>query len=474
MKKKAINKKNSSKLQKVLQIHFTYITLAVFLFITVVSVVSTGDITPSHAVLGTATQTTQQEGFSLSNFFSSFFSLFSRKNNAVLRTNHSLNTTITTIPVVTPTMFTPSQQATLTQDQLLAMADNTYADGNLPLGDNNYVTDTPKKGYIYLCHVQMGKSGGGAGVDGPWIKGNTWNIKEKTAVAGKVSWSTAIFSNTTSGSSRVLSGNDLPSHTTGVFPIQSSDQAYSYDRNPNTISPQSFSDTFPLSPTYSNTPSCMGGEVGIMLTGVALFNGFDAEYRDAAAHELQDSCSGHPEKTGEYHYHSLSNCITDVNETTIIGYALDGFPITGSKVATDKYLTTNDLDECHGITSAIIFNGKSTVTYHYVMTQDFPYSVSCFRGKPVTMQVIANSQGTGQQNGAQGMQTNTQQMSGQGIQQNAQSGMHQPPQEAITACSGKTSGSSCSFSGLNGIMYGICQTPPNQNSLACIPNHPVR
>jgi len=29
-------------------------------------------------------------------------------------------------------------------------------------------------------------------------------------------------------------------------------------------------------------------------------------------------------------------------------------------------------------------NGKKVTTYHYVMTQDFPYSVSCFRAEPVT------------------------------------------------------------------------------------------
>jgi len=46
-------------------------------------------------------------------------------------------------------------------------------------------------------------------------------------------------------------------------------------------------------------------------------------------------------------------------------------------------LTTDDLDECHGITSQILLDGKLTTSYHYVMTQDFPYSVSCFRGKAI-------------------------------------------------------------------------------------------
>ena len=129
-----------------------------------------------------------------------------------------------------------------------------------------------------------------------------------------------------------------------------------------------------------------------MLTGVPLFNGFDAKMRDAAAHEVQDSCNGHPQKSGQYHYHSLSACIKDVSEKTVIGYALDGYPITGPMVAPGRYLTTANLDECHGITSEIIEDGAKKITYHYVMTQDFPYSVSCFRGTPTRMGPVRRRQ----------------------------------------------------------------------------------
>jgi hypothetical protein len=127
----------------------------------------------------------------------------------------------------------------------------------------------------------------------------------------------------------------------------------------------------------------MGGEVGIMSDGVALFNAFDAGLRDAPAHELQDSCSGHPQGSDEYHYHSMPACFTDIGETIVLGYALDGFPITGPKLGPHDILTTADLDECHGITSTVMLDGKPVTTYHYVMTQDFPYSVSCFRSTPV-------------------------------------------------------------------------------------------
>jgi len=126
----------------------------------------------------------------------------------------------------------------------------------------------------------------------------------------------------------------------------------------------------------------MGGESGVMTTGVALFDGFDAGGRDAGAWEVQDSCSGHPQVDGEYHYHTLSSCIKDVSVKTVIGYALDGYPITGPTIANGNILTTDDLDECHGITSAINLDGKLVTSYHYVMTEDFPYSVSCFKATP--------------------------------------------------------------------------------------------
>ena len=96
-----------------------------------------------------------------------------------------------------------------------------------------------------------------------------------------------------------------------------------------------------------------------MTTGIALFDAFDAGGRDAGAWEVQDGCDGHPQMSSEYHYHTLSKCITDTSVDTVIGFALDGFPITGPKVADDNILTTKDLDECHGITSTVTLDDAS-------------------------------------------------------------------------------------------------------------------
>jgi hypothetical protein len=260
---------------------------------------------------------------------------------------------------------------------------NKYADGILPVGDEQYTTSSAQKGKVYMCNANfVPDSQAGAQTRGPWFIGTTqWDLNEKYAVQGSVKWEQNITSQQ-SGGKRIITTNGLPDHDTGIFPVGSSDPAYQYDRNPNAIKSQSLTYDLAGSPAYGS-PNCMGGEVGILLTGVPLFNAFDAGGRDAGAWEIQDACEGHPQGSGIYHYHTLSSCITDVNVSTVIGFALDGFPITGPKVGDDNFLTTDDLDECHGIVSEIILDGTKTTMYHYVMTQDFPYSVSCFRAEAI-------------------------------------------------------------------------------------------
>ncbi|HET6864171.1 MAG TPA: YHYH protein [Candidatus Saccharimonadales bacterium] len=263
---------------------------------------------------------------------------------------------------------------------------NKYANGILPVGDGKYSSSAPAVGTVYACagYAQNLSGGqGGAGGRGPWFIGTSqYNMNKKIHVQGNKMWQ-ASFSNKLAGATRTITTNDLPNHPTGTFPISAADPAYAYDRNPNAISGQSFTYSLSASPVYAATPNCMGGEAGVMLTGVALFNGFDAGGRDAGAWEVQDSCSGHPQKDGVYHYHTLSSCIKDISVKTVIGFALDGYPITGPQVGTNNILTTSDLDECHGLTSQVVLDGKDVTTYHYVMTQDFPYSVSCFRAQPI-------------------------------------------------------------------------------------------
>jgi len=231
-------------------------------------------------------------------------------------------------------------------------------------------------------------------VTGPWIdqEAGTWNAEEKVAVLGQVDWPEAEFAIGEGGELRGISGNDLPDHPTGEFPIPTDSKAYEYDRNPNSISAQEISFEVPFNPTEAAEPSCMGGEAGVLLTGAAIFNGFDANGQDAVAHELQDDCDGHPQAAGAYHYHSQSACVTDnqpgEGHSPLIGYALDGFGIYGHHGENGEVLTNEDLDECHGHTHAVDWNDSTTNLFHYHSTYEFPYTVSCFRGEPAQLQVV--------------------------------------------------------------------------------------
>ena len=255
----------------------------------------------------------------------------------------------------------------------------------LVLGDKRYVTNAPKKGYVYSCQSQF--NGGGAFRQGPWINGSTWDATQKIAVQGAVRHN-SIFRNTLTSSSSILSGNGLPPHTTGVFPIASSDPAYQYDRNPNSIKSYTLRASLARNPSRLSKAQCVGGTIGVMKSGIPLFSAFDAGGRDAVANEVQDRCGGHPQISGQYHYHSLSACLADTgarnSHSKLLGWALDGFGIYGYRGVGGAVMTTATLDVCHGHTHTISWRGRSVRMYHYHATRDFPYVISCYRGKAIT------------------------------------------------------------------------------------------
>lgn len=263
---------------------------------------------------------------------------------------------------------------------------NRYQDGILPVGDGKYTGQGPKQGYVYACsdyaHSLAGQPTGTT--KAPWLShdGKTYNQSKKPQVQGSVIWQPDTTNLVIDGT-RNLVTSSLPSHPTGTFPVGSPDPSYRYAHNANAITSQTATYRLPYRPTYQTKPNCVHQQVGIMLTGAALYAALNPGGRDAGAWELTDHCGGQPDSQGIYHYHILSPCISDTSVQSVIGFAMDGYPITGPKIASDNVLTSRDLDVCHGITSQITLDGRSVRTYHYVMTSDFPYSVSCFRGKPV-------------------------------------------------------------------------------------------
>lgn len=260
---------------------------------------------------------------------------------------------------------------------------------HIPLGDGKATTDGPQRGYIYVCRLP--RDGGGAQSSGPWISadGATWDEKKKISVRGNVEWPAALKIRI-NGGIREISGNGLPDHATGTFPVQPEDPAFQYDHNPNSIMPRLLDWRLPAQPQIAAQAHCLGmGAIGILLSGTRLFSAIDAEGRDAVAHEVQDGCQGHPQRNGEYHYHSVSPCVVHNRlgqHSPLVGYAADGFGIYGNLGEYGEPLTNADLDACHGHSHLIMVNGVSKVEYHYHATREFPYTVGCFRGVPVQLE----------------------------------------------------------------------------------------
>jgi hypothetical protein len=276
----------------------------------------------------------------------------------------------------------PSTSATTTTTTTPAPATTTTVLRSLPLGDGKLSTGA-EVGSVFSCQTTFGPAGG-AFRDGPWILGATWDPTAKINVRGAVAWPQAQHSIERQGANRVITTNGVPAKTTtGVFPVAADDPAYQYDRNPNTISPRAVTYMVPAEPAPADAPRCVNmGAIGVLDDGVVLFNALDAQGRDAAAHEVLDNCDGHPERTGQYHRHTIPSCTLagTTAGATLVGYALDGFGIYVERRADGALPTNADLDACHGRTSPVPWDGATVTMYHYVATAEYPYTVGCFRG----------------------------------------------------------------------------------------------
>lgn len=223
------------------------------------------------------------------------------------------------------------------------------------------------------------------------------------------------------GNTRTMITNALPDHKTGQFPGPG---------NPNTISAQKRTYSFPVNPKYIGNPQWVR-EPGVALNGVKFEPGTaevvecdtGENYRVEAFQELVnlglDFNNAHVQPTGAYHYHGTPTSVIEKfdsgNDLVHVGFAHDGFPMYYSKTGAYKpsyklidgsregedctYETrrntrgisvgghhdgtytsdfeyvdgSGDLDECNGVT----IDGK----YMYLVTNEFPYVSRCLMGE---------------------------------------------------------------------------------------------
>ena len=230
------------------------------------------------------------------------------------------------------------------------------------------------------------------------------------------------------GDYRHIESNGIPDHAHGDFPNRN---------NPNRIAEQRHTYRVPLNPVPAVAPIDAGGmPFGVALNGVPFDPGTaelwrnDPNWRyDALSGKINlgiDQSNAHVQPSGAYHYHGLPlgliNKVARPDTIVLVGYAADGFPIynqfghadprdaasplrklrssyqlkkgqrpNGAQGPGGAYDGTfnqdyeyipgsGDLDECNG--RFAVTPEYPDGTYHYVITEQFPFISRLFRGTP--------------------------------------------------------------------------------------------
>ena len=225
---------------------------------------------------------------------------------------------------------------------------------------------------------------------------------------------------------RHVRSNGIPDHQTGSFPNAA---------NPHTIQAQNLYYKMTASPQWGPRAYDLGlWPFGVALNGIP-FDPYTAEWyqndRNSGWHYEAlsgfinlgaDMNNAHVQPNGLYHYHGLPWGVMDndpFHHSNLIGYAADGYPIyaqygysdpgnSGSpikQIASSYRLKsgnrsggpggaydgtfiedyhyqagTGDLDECNGRNGVTPEYPQGT--YHYFVTDSFPYVPRCFKGTP--------------------------------------------------------------------------------------------
>ena len=147
---------------------------------------------------------------------------------------------------------------------------------------------------------------------------------------------------------------------------------------PNQIAAQSLSLQVPLAPAVGTASDTPLGPMGLAVNGVAIFNQYAAG-RSPLTNEILtfDRFNGHPQQTGQYHYHVEPLWLTsNRGADSLIGVLLDGFPVYGPRDQDGSM--PGGLDSCNGHTHTT--REVPSGIYHYHVVSAPPYISGCYRG----------------------------------------------------------------------------------------------
>lgn len=231
---------------------------------------------------------------------------------------------------------------------------------------------------------------------------------------------------TVQGNTRRIRANGYPIKKPGTFPNRN---------NPHAISKKNYNLKIPLSPRKNGrSTNAQGSVFGIAINGVVMDpgtaeywqnnrrSGWNYEAMGGACKLGLDRYNAHVQPDGTYHYHGIPTGVLasegGSSIPALIGYAADGFPIYGPygysnpqqksrmKKLKSSYRIKNgnrpdgpggryngkftqdwayvsgagDLDQCNG--RFAVTPEYPNGTYHYVLTDSFPYIPRCWMGSP--------------------------------------------------------------------------------------------
>ena len=184
-------------------------------------------------------------------------------------------------------------------------------------------------------------------------------------------------------------------------------------KTPNALNVANWNWSVPLNPVKAKSATTIRnvlGTLGFTVSGLPIYGPTEGQqpaaqaFGDPVYNKILDQCGGHTGPGREYHHHAITlidPC--NLSKQSILGYALDGFPIYTTLGCVDKkctktaimksgYVKTGDpttntwaaytytptkftttLDACNGRT-------QPDGTYGYHVTTNFPYIIGCFTG----------------------------------------------------------------------------------------------
>jgi hypothetical protein len=131
--------------------------------------------------------------------------------------------------------------------------------------------------------------------------------------------------------------------------------------NPNQIAAKNYTVDIPTAPNTTSKSMMMIAVVGVAVNGIPIYANFAAPGDDIFLEAMTfDKCGGHPQKDGNYHYHSEPWAIS-YDDANLVGVMRDGYPLYGRKDQDGSYPTLDDFGGHTGVTP----DSTSTPVYHY-------------------------------------------------------------------------------------------------------------